>query len=62
MISPGSLVDISAHIAENVDLTIIDLCLANEPRPTNGRPENQAKTTEPRIVYKANTKKPVYSA
>jgi hypothetical protein len=32
----------------------IDLCLANEPRPTNGRPEKQAKTPEPRIIYNAN--------
>jgi hypothetical protein len=29
----------------------------NEPRPTNGRPEIQAKTPEPRIIYNANINK-----
>jgi Zn-dependent protease with chaperone function len=35
-------------------MRFIDLCPANEPWPTNGRPENQAKTPEPRIIYYAN--------
>jgi hypothetical protein len=35
----------------------IDLCRANEPRPTNGRPENQAKIPAQRIIHHANINK-----
>jgi serpin B len=35
----------------------IDLGIANDPRPTNGRPENSAKTPEQTIIRNANINK-----
>jgi hypothetical protein len=35
----------------------IDLCMANEPRPTNGRPENGPFRLSGRLIAQANINK-----
>ena len=37
-----------------ISAPFIDLCIANEPRPTNGRPELQGLFSYSRIIIKAN--------
>ena len=34
---------------------LIDVCTANEPRPTNGRPEYRAKRLTGRVIFPANS-------
>ena len=36
---------------------LIDVCTANEPRPTNGRPEYRAKRLTGRVIFQANINK-----
>jgi hypothetical protein len=32
----------------------IDVCMANEPRPTNGRPDNRLNTSIIHVIHQAN--------
>ena len=43
--------------AAGPQLTLIDVCTANEPRPTNGRPEYRAKRLTGRVIFQANINK-----
>ena len=40
----------------------IDVCTANEPRPTNGRPEYRAKRLTGRVIFQANINNGPYLA
>ena len=55
----GELVESSLREIPPVGLHvgIIDVCTANEPRPTNGRPEYGAKSLTGRVIFQANINK-----